>query len=183
MTIPSGLCQCGCGGRTRPAKQSDSARRYVKGEPYRFLPGHNQKLHKRTDGLYFVVYAPEHPKATPQGAVYAHILIAERALGKHMPVAAEVHHVDENKQNNANRNLVICQDKAYHKLLHARAKVVRAGGNPNTQKVCCDCHRVKDLTEFNVMRANKWSGRQSLCRECGKKRDAAKRARLKLEAA
>jgi hypothetical protein len=39
--IPLGLCQCGCGERTNIAPQSKTSRGYVKGQPYRYLPGHN----------------------------------------------------------------------------------------------------------------------------------------------
>jgi HNH endonuclease len=120
--------------------------------------------------------APHHPKASSSGCVYEHIIVAERALGRHLPPSAQVHHVDGNPRNNVPSNLVICQDMAYHKLLHYRAKVMRAGGNPNTDKVCCDCRRAKPLDAFNVMRRNLSSGRQSVCRECAKLRDARKRA-------
>lgn len=120
-------------------------------------------------------YAPNHPRASASGCVYQHILVAERALGHALPAGAEVHHFDENQRNNAGGNLVICQDRAYHKLLHVRARTVRAGGNPNTHKVCCDCHLVKPFEAFNVMRANKSTGRQNACRPCTKARDAAKR--------
>ena len=83
--------------------------------------------------------APHHPKASASGCVYRHILVAEKALGRLLPKGAQVHHVDGNPRNNSNRNLVICQDMAYHKLLHYRTRVVKAGGNPNTDKFCGDC--------------------------------------------
>jgi hypothetical protein len=38
-----GLCECGCGGRTRLAPQSHTKNRYVRGEPIRFINGHNPK--------------------------------------------------------------------------------------------------------------------------------------------
>jgi hypothetical protein len=60
-----------------------------------------------------------------------HVHIAERALGKELPKGAEVHHVDGNGRNNANRNLVICQDASYHRLLHRRAKALRELGDAN----------------------------------------------------
>lgn len=120
--------------------------------------------------------APHHPHASSSGCVYQHVLIAERALGRLLPLGAHVHHVDGNPRNNANENLVICQDAAYHKLLHYRSKIVRAGGNPNTDKVCCDCRQARPLEIFNVMRSNKSSGRQSACRDCSKARDERKRA-------
>lgn len=164
----TGFCECGCGAATRPARQSDSKRGYVKGQPYRFVPGHNQRLKRRTDGGYFAVYAPQ----TIAGTKTVHSLIAERALGRPLPRGAEVHHVDGNRQNNAHANLVICQDKAYHKLLHVRARIVRAGGNPNTEKICCACQRLKALGEFNQRRAHS-TGRQNICRDCSKAAFAA----------
>jgi hypothetical protein len=94
-----------------------------------------------------------------------HVLIAERALGKHLPPRAEVHHVDENKRNNANSNLVICQDRRYHKWLHLRAMIVRAGGNPNTEALCPVCRRVKPRSDFSVKSASV-NGLTSYCRSC-----------------
>lgn len=158
-------CECGCGHPTRIAHQSDSKRGYVKGEPCRFLPGHNQR-HAELKGRYRQVYRPAHPRAKGDGVVYEHILIAERALGSLLPDGAEVHHVDENGRNNAPSNLVICQDKAYHKLLHYRARVVRAGANPNTHRLCSLCKHALPLAEFGARRANISAGRQSACKNC-----------------
>lgn len=94
-----------------------------------------------------------------------HVAIAERALGKPLPPGAEVHHVDGDKWNNANKNLVICQDHAYHALLHVRARVLRLGGNPNTQRTCADC---KQMVAIEVFPRN---GNQ--CRPCVAKRASA----------
>ena len=38
---PSGLCMCGCGGRTTLSPQSSRSTGHVKGTPVRYLPGHN----------------------------------------------------------------------------------------------------------------------------------------------
>lgn len=108
-----------------------------------------------------------HPRAVGQWHnVQEHVLIAERALGHYLPQGSEVHHVDENTLNNANRNLVICQDRAYHKLLHCRADVVRAGGNPNTERMCGTCATPKPFAAFNQCKANKTYGLNPTCREC-----------------
>lgn len=42
--IPSGFCQCGCGQRTPIAKNRRSDLGWVKGQPIRFLPGHNARV-------------------------------------------------------------------------------------------------------------------------------------------
>ena len=49
-----------------------------------------------------------------------HHVIAEKALGKPLPVGAVVHHLNLNKQININQNLVICHDVSYHNTLHRR---------------------------------------------------------------
>lgn len=41
--IPIKLCECGCGNRTIPAPRTVSSRGIVKGEPLRFLHGHNRR--------------------------------------------------------------------------------------------------------------------------------------------
>lgn len=58
-----------------------------------------------------------------------HILMAERAIGKTLPMGAHVHHVNENWLDNRPENLVICPDAAYHKLLHRRTNALNACGN------------------------------------------------------
>ena len=115
---------------------------------------------------YRKLYVPGHPKAGRSGQLDAHLVIAERALGHAFPPGAQVHHVDEDTRNNARTNLVICQDQAYHLLLHVRTRIVRAGGNPNTDLVCSSCHRAKPAQEFNRATANLGTGRQTACRSC-----------------
>ena len=103
------------------------------------------------------------------GTVYEHVLIAQTALGgRSLPNGAEVHHVDGNQRNNTRRNLVICQSKAYHKLLHVRARVLAAGGDPNTSKICGKCGRVKPLSDFSLQRASRSTGRQNRCVTCAR---------------
>lgn len=67
-----------------------------------------------------------------------HVLVAEKALGRPLPDGAEVHHVDENKCNDANNNLVICPSRSYHRLLHRRMKALTACGNADWVK-CWRC--------------------------------------------
>lgn len=54
-----------------------------------------------------------------------HIYLAQKALGKKLPKDAVVHHMNGNGTDNYIRlNLVICPDRAYHNLLHARMRAI-----------------------------------------------------------
>jgi hypothetical protein len=39
-SIPAGLCQCGCGGKTSVPGENNASKRWVKGRPLRFVNGH-----------------------------------------------------------------------------------------------------------------------------------------------
>ena len=53
-----------------------------------------------------------------------HRYVVEKAMGKQLPLGAEIHHYNGNRSDNRNFNLIVCPNEAYHKLLHERAKVV-----------------------------------------------------------
>ena len=80
------------------------------------------------------------------GSVGLHRVRAEKALGRPLPAGAVVHHADGSKADDA--PLVICQDQAYHRFLHARMRVKAAGGNPNVDAICERCRRVKPRAFF-----------------------------------
>ena len=63
--------------------------------------------------------------------IYQYRLITERALGKPLPVGCEVHH-------HTDIQLVICQDRAYHCLLHRRMRALRACGHASW-RICNFC--------------------------------------------
>lgn len=81
--------------------------------------------------------------------VMRHILIAEKALGKPLPIGAEVHHFDEDKANDSNTNLVICQDRLYHNLLHRRRKALRACGHADWER-CQICKQWDDPKNLKI---------------------------------
>ncbi len=91
---------------------------------------------------------------------HEHVAVAERATGKRLPVGAEVHHFNENRSDNRHRNLVICQDRAYHMLLHTLRRVQVAGGRPFLDRVCSYCHLPKPAGEYSGPASHR-------CRPCG----------------
>ena len=76
-------------------------------------------------------------------AKYEHRILVESALGKPIPKGVEIHHVDGNKLNNAPTNLVVCQDRSYHHLLHMRQDALDTAGNPDYRK-CLICTEYGD---------------------------------------
>jgi hypothetical protein len=94
-----------------------------------------------------------------------YLVKAEHVLG-HLPsVGAIIHHVDQNRQNNRNDNLVILQNQIEHAQLHRRLRIKRAGGNPWTQQICGQCRKVKDLTEFSPS-TRLLSKHKTVCKLC-----------------
>jgi len=139
-------CECGCGQEVRPGN--------------RFVHGHNSRGtsnpkwrggQTRHDGRYVLTLRREHPRANARGYVPEHILVAERSLGRHLRAPHEVHHVNERKDDNRPENLVVCQDRAYHLLLHVRAAALRATGNPD-MRPCTICRRYGDPREMSPHR-------------------------------
>jgi hypothetical protein len=115
---------------------------------------------------YKRVKAEGHPRAYSSGYFREHILVAERIIGHLLPPGAVVHHVDENRRNNSPSSLVICQDAAYHNLLHMRARALSACGNANFIR-CPYCKRY-DAPE-NLINASKNPARSAYCHAFCKK--------------
>ena len=144
------LCECGCGKAAPISRETDPKRGRVKGQPFRFCQGHAlrgrfaEANNSWTGGRvrangYILIHQPSHPRAQ-RGYVLEHLLVAEKALGRLIPFCVEVHHVNETKDDNSNRNLVICEDLNYHRLLHARKRAYEACGDPNAHK-CKYCKK------------------------------------------
>jgi hypothetical protein len=85
--------------------------------------------------------------------VLRHILVAERALGKRLRKGVHVHHVDEDRGNDANNNLVICESASYHQLLHQRMRALRACGNAHWRK-CSICKQYSPKDELRMYRSS-----------------------------
>lgn len=125
-------CACGCGHAVRLPS-------------HRFIHNHNARLTGprsphwkggRRTGATGYVYVRQPTKRY----VEEHVAIVERVLGKLLPPTAEVHHVDGDRDKNANRNLVVCQDHKYHMLLEVRTRAFRACGHADWRR-CYICKK------------------------------------------
>ena len=82
-----------------------------------------------------------------------HRLVAEKALGHILPPNATIHHVRGGREG----PIVICQDNAYHMLLHVRTRAFMATDNPY-KKRCPICKKWDDPQNMYWARnqANGW---------------------------
>jgi HNH endonuclease len=103
---------------------------------------------------YIAILAPDHPRADPNGLVREHLLIVDAVMGKPLREGAEVHHVNEDKTDNAHTNLVVCHDRAYHALLHVRQRALDECGNANWRK-CIHCKTYDDPARLIFTRATR----------------------------
>lgn len=67
---------------------------------------------------YIYIYAPDHPRQI-NGRVPEQILIAERVIGRLLKPTEVVHHINGNKIDNRNGNLLVCESR-YHQWLHSK---------------------------------------------------------------
>ncbi len=86
---------------------------------------------------------------------FTHVRIAEAALGRELPEGAVVHHANGIRDDNRNANLVICPDKKYHNLLHARIRAMEASGDPSKRK-CRRCATYDSVENLNLSGAGYW---------------------------
>lgn len=69
---------------------------------------------------------------------FAHVMVAESVLGRKLPSRAVVHHVNGDRLDNRPANLVICNDAAYHRIIHRRLNALNACGHAHWRK-CWIC--------------------------------------------
>ena len=116
-------------------------------------------------GRDILIYMPAHPQATNKRYVTEQRIKVEAALGRILPPRSVIHHIDLNSHNNANSNLVLCEDQSYHTLIHRRARALRACGNAEWLK-CPICKKYDSPENMYVCYKDDGTPKFGRHREC-----------------
>ena len=124
----------------------------------RELPEHNPKNksgHPYNGKNYKIISLPGHSQSCGKdGMMYEHRYLAAKALGKPLPIGAQVHHFGGKRTPG---QLVLCENLQYHRLLHIREKAYVATGDPKKRK-CPFCQGWDDIDNmksyFNERKPN-----------------------------
>lgn len=128
---------------------------------------------------YVLLLRPEHPRANGRnGYVLEHVLVAEKALDRHLIPPECIHHANGDPSDNSPENLVVCQDQAFHMLLHRRMRAKADCGHAEWRK-CNYCCQYDDATNMKrrVRSGGTYSFHHRKCHiEWQRKRRALKRS-------
>lgn len=106
-------------------------------------------------GVYIYAYYPSHPKATNEGYVRKHVLIAENKLGRRLNDNECVHHLDENKYNNKPENLIVFKTNADHSRFHKTGIKIEVEPNiyisPIKGRICPICKNEFYNTDSSIV--------------------------------
>lgn len=187
---PSGLCMCGCGETTPVATQTHFKRGLVSGRHIRYAAGHyngseerrrflredqkhvRREQHPRWKGGVYVAGGYRHVTQHQGPNRREHRLVVERAMGKPLPKGAVVHHVNGDKSDNRPQNLVVCQDDAYHNLLHLRQRALDACGHASWRK-CPICKQWDALDNLRIAPSGGSARHLACVRSAWRKREVA----------
>jgi len=82
---------------------------------------------------YVLVYHPTHPHRNANGYVKEHRMIIENHIGRYLTKYEEVHHINENKQDNRLENLQF-MSRREHRSIQRKGKHIDYSG-----RMCYEC--------------------------------------------
>ena len=129
-----------------------------------------QERQKHSKG-YWLTYKPDHPYANKDGYIPEQRLLMEELIGRYVnPLVEDVHHEDEDVQNNILANLILLT-KTEHRRLHAGWKLI----DGEWWKMCTGCDRLLKVEGNFYKRHSSHNEYMSKCIDCIKKQVALSR--------
>lgn len=115
-------------------------------------------------GYMYARTNPLHPKANSKGLYPLHRILVENSLGRNLEDNEDVHHIDENKNNNDISNLIVLPH-GEHQKLHAIKRAV-----DNYSIVCEACKNMFFVSPSQYrLRAKRNKSNKVFCsRSCGR---------------
>lgn len=156
------FCECGCGEKTRLAPENDSSKKWVKGQPLRFLLGHQGVFssgpppskgpwfHQGTNRWFITArrVGGGRAKLIPWSKV-----VYENAFrnGEELPAKAIVHHLNGDSTDDSLGNLMLAEDDADHKSrYHSRAVLLKRGEEEHRFESVIDAAEFLGITTQSV---------------------------------
>lgn len=146
----TGVCECGCGGRTKRNTRSIPERGIRTGEYSRFLKGHFSRtarfkqIHSEIDTARTAHVGEDNPNwkggRTRDGGGYVvvrigraetrreHRVVAEKMLGRALLRSEVVHHKNGLRDDNRPENLEVLASQSAHMKIHVTPDVARVRG-------------------------------------------------------
>ena len=152
--IPYGYCHCGCGQKTNLRPQSYKSLGVKKGEPYKYIKGHqwvgvdksrDKNFHWKggqyvNHSGYVMVYSPDHPYAAQNGYIRRSRCAVEKSTGFILSKNIIIHHENHIRDDDRPENLKIKSSHREHAKLHRNEIAKKECGHSDWRK-CKYCHQ------------------------------------------
>ena len=112
------FCECGCGKPTSLAKETKRSKGHVKGQPLRFVNGHNRKGRGKV-ALTFNKALGRWVINCRDGSKYYYAkAVLENKIGRQLLPGEITHHMDDDKTNDEPGNLEVMSSQSEHATHH-----------------------------------------------------------------
>lgn len=135
---------------------------------------------KSIDGFGIRIIGGRETITTSGNTVGVSRYIAEKLTGIDLS-GKIVHHMDGNPLNNRPDNLIVLENEHEHRILHAKMRIQKLGGDWRIDAVCGHCEKLKNKKEFYPSKRT-WNRVFGWCRECSSIRSKKQYHQKKLEA-